>query len=186
MKLTRYSMYKSIEHSLPSPISGDILAVSGIEDFRECIPFKNPNITEANYPAYDMQSLPFQNDTFDCLISDQIIEHLEDPFKAVRESRRVVKPGGLIIISSCFLNPLHPSPNDYWRFSVAGMRSLAKRSGLKVICACGWGNRLVLTLISWSSRFRRMDIPDYPSLKRRLATWNQEEFHIVTWLVARK
>lgn len=43
--------------------------------------------------------LPFQNNSFDLLYSLQVLEHLENPHFFARECRRVLKPGGKLIIS---------------------------------------------------------------------------------------
>ena len=43
--------------------------------------------------------LPFANDSFDIVLSSQVIEHLENPFNYLREIERVLKPGGYFILS---------------------------------------------------------------------------------------
>lgn len=46
----------------------------------------------------DAANLPFADDTFDRVISTCVLLHLKDPQAALKEMRRVVKPGGLISI----------------------------------------------------------------------------------------
>lgn len=47
----------------------------------------------------DLTSLPFAADTFDCVISNCVINHVEDKTQAYREITRVLKPGGRMVIS---------------------------------------------------------------------------------------
>ena len=42
--------------------------------------------------------LSFNNESFDTVFSTQVIEHVDDPFKMLSESSRVLKPGGILII----------------------------------------------------------------------------------------
>lgn len=52
------------------------------------------------------------------------IEHVEFPRKAMAELHRVLHPGGLILMSSVMDFPIHGFPNDYWRFTPEGLRSM--------------------------------------------------------------
>ncbi len=68
--------------------------------------------------------LPFKNDSFDLALCLSVLEHLEEPLKAVSEIRRVVKNGGKIIVSVPFLFPIHDAPGDYWRFTKFGLQKM--------------------------------------------------------------
>lgn len=46
-----------------------------------------------------------------------VIEHVRDPIRAVEECRRILRPGGLIVLQSLFHFHLHGLPRDYWRFT---------------------------------------------------------------------
>ena len=51
----------------------------------------------------DLQSLCIQSNTIDLMISSDIVEHIDEPFRAFKEILRVLKPGGC----HCFTVPLH-------------------------------------------------------------------------------
>src|SRR3989344_3716857 len=51
--------------------------------------------------------LPFKDGEFDIVLCMSVLEHLEDPPRAIREMRRVLKTGGSIIISVPFMFPIH-------------------------------------------------------------------------------
>jgi len=64
-------------------------------------------------------SLPFDDNTFDYVISSDVIEHTRDPFLASEELIRVLKPGGKLAITV---------PNrSFWYFSVLLSNSLGLR-----------------------------------------------------------
>ena len=92
------------------------MGISGIENFHSLIS-KNAVVIDTKYPEVDMQNLPYDDNSFNFVISDQIIEHLEDPKKAIDESYRVLKNGGTAIHTTCFINAIHHYPKDFWRFS---------------------------------------------------------------------
>lgn len=55
--------------------------------------FERDNLSFVVGNAYD---LPFDSDTFDIVHAHQTLQHLADPVRALREMRRVVKPGGVV------------------------------------------------------------------------------------------
>lgn len=183
--LTRYYMYQRIKEYFKEPMKGKILGISGIENFRLLIS-KNAEVLDVQYPGVNMQNLPYESNNFDFVISDQVIEHLEDPKKAIEESYRVLKKGGIVIHTTCFINYIHLYPKDFWRFSPDALRYLC-RNFSEIVCCEGWGNRIAILLCFLSNRFRFMRIPENKwSLRRLIATYNEERYPIVTWVIAKK
>jgi len=45
------------------------------------------------------QNLPYQDGKFDVIVCSDVLEHLENPSKCIRELRRVIKPAGLVFIT---------------------------------------------------------------------------------------
>jgi SAM-dependent methyltransferase len=60
----------------------------------------------------DACSLPFPDASFDCLVSQHLIEHLDDLGQALAEWRRVLKPGGSLAI--CTPNSRYPCPSLFY------------------------------------------------------------------------
>ena len=56
----------------------------------------NPDLLKVTYPV-DIQEMPFPDGAFDLCLADSVLEHVEDPSTAVREIRRVLRPGGLTV-----------------------------------------------------------------------------------------
>jgi len=188
MRLTRYKMYRRIQECFKEPIKGDILGISAVDGLYPIIDLKNSNLLVTSYPEVDFQNLCFKDGSFDAVISDQVLEHLTDPPKAINESYRVLRPGGIAIHTTCFMNYYHPSPIDYWRMSPEALGSLCRNAGFREIIQCeGWGNRAALILCLMSDRFRAMEIPSNgKGLRAKIASMNEERYPIVTWVIARK
>ena len=72
----------------------------------------------------DVLNMPFENDSFDTVISTQVLEHVEKPWVMVKEITRILKSGGVCLLSAPLMVPYHPAPQDYFRFTHVGMRSL--------------------------------------------------------------
>lgn len=69
----------------------------------------------------DIQELPFRDGCAGGVICKDVLEHVPEPQKAVREMHRVLKPGGLLFVSIPFIHPYHGSNSeknrDYYRFT---------------------------------------------------------------------
>ena len=74
----------------------------------------------------DVHKLPFEDEKFDNILCTEVLEHLHSPHLAISEMKRVLKPGGKLILSTRFIFPLHDVPNDYYRYTKYGLRYLFK------------------------------------------------------------
>jgi SAM-dependent methyltransferase len=81
---------------------------------------------------YDGRRLPFDDASFDTVMSVQVLEHTPDPQALVIEMARVLRPDGLLILSAPFSFRLHEEPHDYFRFSPHGLGELCGRAGLVI------------------------------------------------------
>jgi SAM-dependent methyltransferase len=71
-----------------------------------------------------VEDLPVDDGSFDVVLCTQVLEHCDDPAQAVRELRRVTAPGGRVLASTHGVQYYHANPNDYWRWTHAGLRRL--------------------------------------------------------------
>jgi SAM-dependent methyltransferase len=79
--------------------------------------------------------LPPNVSGYDCVLSTQVLEHVEEPETYLRECYRVLRPGGRLILTTHGLYEDHACPHDYWRWTVYGLKRLVENSGLKVEAA---------------------------------------------------
>lgn len=78
------------------------------------------------------QAIPVPDNSFDTVTSTEVLEHVPDPLKAMREMCRVLKPGGYLILTTPMFWPRHEVPYDYYRHTYDGLLHLVKESGLEL------------------------------------------------------
>ena len=81
---------------------------------------------------YDGKRLPFDDDSFDTVLSVQVLEHTDRPHDLFAEMARVLRPGGTLLLSAPFSFRLHEEPFDFFRYTPHGLRELANKEGLDV------------------------------------------------------
>ena len=85
------------------------------------------NLDITYYPNVDVladaQNLPFEDNYFDCVFCNAVLEHVEKPWMVSGEIQRVLKSGGIACIQSPFLEAVHDE-HDYFRFTLKGLKSL--------------------------------------------------------------
>ena len=75
------------------------------------------------------ENLPFADNSVDLIVTQEVLEYVPDPFRAMREIHRALKPGGRAYVQLPFIIGYHPTPQDYWRFTEHGIRQLAEQAG---------------------------------------------------------
>ncbi|MCP3917046.1 MAG: class I SAM-dependent methyltransferase [bacterium] len=78
-------------------------------------------------PAHE---LAFDAASFDAVVCFQVLEHVPEPWRVLEECCRVLRPGGVLLLTAPFVFPYHPSPGDFYRYTLEGLRHLVTRSGL--------------------------------------------------------
>lgn len=102
----------------------------------------------------DVHDLPFRDNSADAVISEFMFEHLKNPRLAVSEILRVLKPGGMVYISTPFIIGYHSSPGDYYRWTTEGLRELLKDFEEKELgIAVGPTNAMTYILREWLAMF---------------------------------
>ena len=125
----------------------------------DMVPSKNIDVVG------DVLNLPFQTETFDTVVSTQVLEHVEKPWIMVQEIHRILKKDGFCILTAPFLGPYHADPHDYFRFTIEGMKSLFKNTGFKTIECFSYGK--LFSVLSEFIRFSWFN----PYQKKKKGNW---------------
>ena len=112
--------------------------------FKEYIGADLPGNQHAQIALKPDGTVPLDDQSVDCVLSTQVLEHVENPRLYLREACRVVKPGGSLILSTHGMYRYHPDPADYWRWTIEGLRLEISRAGFDV-----WRTYSIVRLSSW-------------------------------------
>jgi len=61
---------------------------------------------------------------FDIIVCTEVLEHTLDPFGAIKEIFRTLKPAGILLLSTPFNFRIHGPLPDCWRFTTHGLKVL--------------------------------------------------------------
>lgn len=78
---------------------------------------------------YDGKVIPFEAGRFDAVVSFEVMEHVFNIDEALEEIKRVLKPGGTVLITMPFLWFEHEQPYDFGRYTSYGIKSVLLRHG---------------------------------------------------------
>jgi SAM-dependent methyltransferase len=80
----------------------------------------------------DVTNIAEKSSAYDVVICTQVIEHVFEHFKVFEEAYRLLKPGGVFIVSSNLVWEIHEAPYDYYRFTKYGFIKLLENAGFHV------------------------------------------------------
>ena len=98
-------------------------------EYIACDVKKNENIDK----VCDVSNLDFLPESFDTVISTQVLEHVDNPFTVAQEIKKVLKTGGNAIITAPFMFPYHADPKDNFRFSHEGLEEIFKSINFEIV-----------------------------------------------------
>ncbi|MDB6092574.1 MAG: methylase [Verrucomicrobia bacterium] len=124
-------------------LKGEVLDVGcGSKPYAEFIPatryfgveIDTPR-TRASFSAdayYDGRTLPVGDASFDAVLCSQVFEHVFTPEEFLREIHRVLRPGGVLLLTVPFAWDEHEQPHDFARYSSFGLCALLERAGFTI------------------------------------------------------
>src|SRR5580658_2251280 len=110
---------------------------------------------------YDGKRLPFDDATFDTVLSVEVLEHTPEPQRLLNEMARVLKREGTLILTVPFSFRLHEEPHDYFRYTPYGVREMLANAGLEPVEQSAQGTlwSVIAHKLNWylASRIGRLD-----------------------------
>lgn len=82
---------------------------------------------------YDGNTFPFFDKEYDSVVVNQVLEHVFNPHLFLSEVNRIIKNGGILLITVPFVWDEHEQPSDYARYSSFGLRYILEDHGFAVI-----------------------------------------------------
>ena len=164
MDLQAQSVWRDLKKPLASS-QGVVLDVgAGAQPYRGLLP---PSVT---YRAIDIEeagdSFGYQNsdtdyfsgdiwpvatDSVDVVLSTETLEHVPDPDSFLSEAHRVLRDGGMLVLTVPFSARWHYVPHDYWRFTPSGLQLLLERNGFGDTLIHARGNALTVAMLKCSA-----------------------------------
>lgn len=136
------------------------------------------SFTRLAYPDFDLLD-PDHAERYDVVICRHVLEHVADPWVAMRSLRDLARPGGYVVVTTPFMVKIHRDPRDLWRFTPDGITTLMETVGLDVVEVGGWGNAWAVAMNA------RIWIADRPVL-RRFLMHNNPATPLVVWGIGRR
>ncbi len=137
--LGRWNLYLGgAGRRVPGYVNLDLFAVPGVD------------------VAADAELLPFPPAIFQRIECDAVLEHVRHPEQVMNEIRRVLAPGGYVHLVTPFCHPFHEYPKDYRRFTLDGLKELARP--LEPV-AEGWRTGPTATLLVFSIEYAKLLLP---------------------------
>lgn len=138
----RYQLRKEVDDAIERWVNGDVLeAGCGRSPHRSILERRAASITRLdNDPRHqpdvlaDMQEMTEIDDgSFDAVLTTQVLEHIPRPLDAFRELARVLKPGGILVLTVPHLSMIHEAPHDYFRYTTFGLNELCRVSCFEIV-----------------------------------------------------
>jgi len=139
--------------------------------------------TLVSYPPYDLHTISnyINKNEFDFFLFNQTIEHLHNPFEAIKQIYNIVKPGGYVFTSVPTLNIPHITPIHFNGYTPMGLAMLFKSANFEILEIGQWGNFNYISKL-WSTH----KWPGYDELNNNNIVENDERNVCQCWILARK
>ena len=92
----------------------------------------------------DGHALPLGDTTVAAVLLMEVLEHVPDPPRLLRECARVLAPGGHLCLTAPQYHITHNHPGDYFRYTRQGLEALCAQAGLRVVAAWATGGPLLV------------------------------------------
>jgi SAM-dependent methyltransferase len=139
----RHGLLTELRPRFPE-LTGDVLDVGcGNKPYRALVPAMRYVGLDVDTPFtrkvaaadlfYDGTTFPCGNESFDAVLCSQVLEHVFTPERFLAEIRRVLRPGGKLLLAVPFMWDEHEQPHDFGRYSSFGLRALLERCGFEIL-----------------------------------------------------
>jgi len=118
---------------------------------------ENPKYQKDTKPDifWDGHKIPLDDNSVDCAIATEVFEHLPNIDQVLKETYRVLKPGGKLFFTVPFLWPIHDNPQDEYRYTPFSLKRYLQNAGftdINIEAMGGWDASLAQMIGLWVRR----------------------------------
>jgi SAM-dependent methyltransferase len=111
---------------------------SGSEPYRPLVPgrYIGLDLTTAHgvpSAVARAEQTPLRSSCADVVLSTQQLEHVDEPSTVLTEARRILRPGGTLLLSTHGIWSHHPDPHDLWRWTEEGLVRIVEQAGFGAV-----------------------------------------------------
>ena len=139
------------------------------------------NKTHISYPPYDLHNLDITEKNYDLIIFNQTIEHLYNPFLAMRNLYNHTKKGGFLYTTVPTINIPHMTPIHFGGITPIGLCLLMISSGFEIVECGHWGSQKYIEYI-----FNNNTWPGYSDISDNFNLGYDHVSQAQTWILVKK
>jgi SAM-dependent methyltransferase len=117
---------------------------------------------------YDGGKIPFADDHFDSVFSSEVFEHVFNLDEVLLEIRRVLKPGGHLLVTVPFVWDEHEVPYDFGRYTSFGIAHMLKKAGFELVSSDKTTTYVETIFQMWNAYVSQAVLPQNKVLKALL------------------
>lgn len=96
------------------------------------------------------QPLPFEKQSFDTILSFQVLEHLPTPQSLLEECHRILRKEGTLFLTVPFQWRVHEAPYDFFRYTRYGLEYMLKKAGFEAFEVKEVGGFWYTWILKWN------------------------------------
>ena len=81
----------------------------------------------------DAAAIPLPDASQDVVILGEVLEHVYDPVSVLKETSRLLRPGGSLLATVPFIYPIHAHPDDYGRYTDSFWKRAARQAAFREV-----------------------------------------------------
>lgn len=101
-----------------------ILEQSGLTDITGIDISEGEGVDQVVDITEDSEFIKNNSKKYSTMICMEVLTHVKNPFKAADNMSRIMKNGGIAVLSECYVRKISKMPVDYWRFTYDGTKVL--------------------------------------------------------------
>ena len=155
----RLILERKIAERLPRLTGAVLVLGAGHDPYRDLLSGASSVLTTDISDEYgtvdriaDAHDLPFEDESFDCVVAIEVFEHLASPSKAGGEVLRVLKRGGTGVVSIPFMFHVHGDPYDFSRLTKSGLEQLFLEASAISVGEMGGRLHVISDLVTTAAR----------------------------------